>query len=73
MGWKRAKIVIAKVPPPARGRKVQKVEAAAFAAKILPIIEALRSSGLRDLRGLAASLNNRGVGLRGAVGGTCRT
>ena len=51
----------------ARGRQVQKAEAAAFAANVLPIIEALRSSGVRDLRGLAAALNNRGV--RTARGG----
>jgi DNA invertase Pin-like site-specific DNA recombinase len=51
----------------ARGRKVQIEEAAAFAASVLPIVEALRSSGVRDLRGLAAALNMRGV--RTARGG----
>ena len=51
----------------ARGREVQKAEAASFAANVLPIIEALRASGVRDLRGLAAALNNRGV--RTARGG----
>ncbi len=51
----------------ARGRAVQKAEAAAFAANVLPIIETLRASGVRDLRGLAAALNNRGV--RTARGG----
>lgn len=51
----------------ARGREVQKTEAAAFASNVLPIIEALRTSGVRDLRGLAAALNNRGV--RTARGG----
>jgi hypothetical protein len=43
------------------GRKVQTVEAAAFAANVLPIIESLRVYGVRDLRGLASALNNRGV------------
>ena len=51
----------------ALGRKVQVDEAAAFAANVLPIIESLRASGVRDLRGLAAALNNRGV--RTARGG----
>jgi DNA invertase Pin-like site-specific DNA recombinase len=51
----------------ARGREVQKAEASAFAANVLPIIETLRASGLRDLRGIAAALNNRGV--RTARGG----
>jgi hypothetical protein len=35
--------------------------AATFAANVLPIIESLRASGVRDLRGLAAAMNNRGV------------
>ena len=51
----------------ALGRQVQTEEAAAFAANVLPIIESLRASGVRDLRGLAAALNNRGV--RTARGG----
>jgi len=51
----------------ARGREVQKAEATAFAANVLPIIETLRASGICDLRGLAAALNNRGV--RTARGG----
>lgn len=51
----------------ALGRKIQVEEAAAFAANVLPIIEALRWAGIRDLRGLAAALNNRGV--RTARGG----
>lgn len=51
----------------ARGRKVQKAEAAAFSANVLPIIETLRASGVRALRSLAATLNNRGV--RTARGG----
>jgi hypothetical protein len=51
----------------ALGRKVQVEEAATFAANVLPIIELLQASGIRDLRGLAAALNNRGV--RTARGG----
>jgi hypothetical protein len=49
------------------GRRVQVEGAAAFAANVLPIIESLRQSGVRDLRGLAMALNNRGV--RTARGG----
>jgi DNA invertase Pin-like site-specific DNA recombinase len=45
----------------ARGREVQKAEATAFAANVLPIIASLLACGVRDLRGLAAALNNRGV------------
>jgi len=51
----------------ALGRKMQTAEAEAFAANVLPIIAALRASGVRDLRGLAAALNSRGV--RTARGG----
>jgi DNA invertase Pin-like site-specific DNA recombinase len=51
----------------AMGRRVQVEGAAAFAANVLPIIESLRQSGVRDLRGLAMALNNRGV--RTARGG----
>jgi DNA invertase Pin-like site-specific DNA recombinase len=51
----------------ALGRKVQTAEAEAFAANVLPIIASLRASGVRDLRRLAAALNNRGV--RTARGG----
>jgi len=51
----------------ALGREVQTAEAESFAANVLPIIEALRASGVRDLRGLAAALNRRGV--RTARGG----
>jgi hypothetical protein len=38
-----------------------------FAANVLPIIESLRASGVRALRGLALALNDRGV--RTARGG----
>jgi DNA invertase Pin-like site-specific DNA recombinase len=51
----------------ALGRKAQVEEAATFAANVLPIIESLRASGVRDLRGIALALNNRGV--RTARGG----
>jgi DNA invertase Pin-like site-specific DNA recombinase len=40
---------------------------AAFAANVMPIIGSLQASGVRDLRGLAAALDNRGV--RTARGG----
>jgi DNA invertase Pin-like site-specific DNA recombinase len=45
----------------ALGRQVQVADAHAFAANVLPIVESLRASGIRDLRGLASALNDRGV------------
>jgi DNA invertase Pin-like site-specific DNA recombinase len=45
----------------ALGRLVQIADADAFATNVLPIVESLRASGFRDLRGLAAALNDRGV------------
>jgi DNA invertase Pin-like site-specific DNA recombinase len=51
----------------ARGRRALSAEAALFATNVLPIIESIRSAGVRDLRGLAAALNQRGV--RTARGG----
>jgi hypothetical protein len=48
----------------ARGREVQTTETVAFAANVLPIIASLRATGVRDLRGLASALNNRGVRTR---------
>lgn len=51
----------------ARGRQALSAEADAFAANVMPIIDTLRSSGITDLRGLAAALNARGV--RTARGG----
>ena len=51
----------------ARARGSDRTRLPAFAANVLPIIESLRTSGVRDLRGLAAALNNRGV--RTARGG----
>jgi hypothetical protein len=54
--------------PPKSAVRSQSAEADLFAANILPIIDSLRSAGVTDLRGLAASLNARGV--RTARGGT---
>ena len=51
----------------ALGRKAQTDNAALFAANTLPIINAVRASGITDLRGIAAALNARGV--RTARGG----
>ena len=51
----------------AQGRKAQVENAALFAANTLPIIDAVRASGITDLRGIAAALNARGV--RTARGG----
>ena len=49
------------------GRSVQTAAADRLAANIMPIIDSLRSAGVRDLRGLARALNTRGV--RTARGG----
>jgi DNA invertase Pin-like site-specific DNA recombinase len=51
----------------ALGRQTQIADADLQVANVMPIINALRSSGVRDLRGLARSLNTRGV--RTARGG----
>jgi DNA invertase Pin-like site-specific DNA recombinase len=51
----------------ARGRAVAIRESERFAATILPIIDAVRNSGITSLRGIAIALNNRGV--RTARGG----
>jgi DNA invertase Pin-like site-specific DNA recombinase len=51
----------------AKGRRSLSNEADAFAANIWPLIEAMRSKGVTDLRGLASALNARGV--RTARGG----
>jgi DNA invertase Pin-like site-specific DNA recombinase len=51
----------------ANGRRVQVADADAFASNIMPIVETVRSSGVTDLRGIAAALNARGV--RTARGG----
>jgi len=51
----------------ALGRKTQSENAELFAANTLPIIEAIRQTGVHDLRGIAAALNARGI--RTARGG----
>ena len=45
----------------AQGRKAQTENAALFAANTLPILNALRATGIKDLRGIAAALNVRGI------------
>jgi DNA invertase Pin-like site-specific DNA recombinase len=51
----------------ALGRKTQTENAKLFLANTLPLIEAIRETGVTDLRGIAAALNARGV--RTARGG----
>lgn len=51
----------------ARGRRVLAHEANAFAVNIMPVIDALRQSGVTDLRSIASALNARAV--RTACGG----
>jgi DNA invertase Pin-like site-specific DNA recombinase len=51
----------------ALGRKVATEEAARFAANVIPIIEAIRESGVSTFAGLADALNARGT--RSARGG----
>jgi len=43
------------------GRRVQGAEADQFAANVLPIIATVQATGVRDLRGIAQALNDRGV------------
>ena len=43
------------------GRRTQAAEADRFAANVLPIITALKSAGVTNLRGLAAALDARGI------------
>ena len=45
----------------AAGTRVLMRDADALAANILPIIESLGGAGIKDLRGLAAALNTRGI------------
>jgi DNA invertase Pin-like site-specific DNA recombinase len=45
----------------ALGRSVQSAEACSFAAKTMPIVEVIRSTGVTDLRRIAQALNDRGV------------
>jgi DNA invertase Pin-like site-specific DNA recombinase len=51
----------------AAGRGVQMTEADRFAANIMPVVEAVRSSGARSLASIADALNARGI--RTARGG----
>jgi DNA invertase Pin-like site-specific DNA recombinase len=51
----------------ALGRRAQAENAALFAANTLPIVDAIRATGVTDLRGIASALNARGV--RTARGG----
>src|SRR5207244_694626 len=51
----------------ALGRRAQTENAALFAANTMPIIDAIRATGVTDLRGIAAALNARGI--RTARGG----
>src|SRR5207244_697115 len=44
----------------ALGRKAQTENAALFAANTRPVVEAIRQTGVTDLRGIAAALNARG-------------
>ena len=50
---------------PPRGIGHSSAEADAFAANVLPIVNSLQASGVIDLRGLAAALNDRGVRTEG--------
>ncbi len=52
----------------ALGRDVQISEANRFAANVLPLVEAIRASGVSSLAGIAQALNSRGI--RSARGGT---
>jgi DNA invertase Pin-like site-specific DNA recombinase len=49
------------------GREVQKADAAQFAENTMPVVDAIRGSGVTDLRGIAQALNDRGI--RTARGG----
>jgi DNA invertase Pin-like site-specific DNA recombinase len=51
----------------ALGRSAQTAGAALFAANTLPVVDAIRATGVTDLRGIALALNSRGV--RTARGG----
>ena len=55
----------------ALGRKAQTENAALFAANTLPVIDAIRQTGVIDLRGIAGALNARGI--RTARGGRWHT
>jgi DNA invertase Pin-like site-specific DNA recombinase len=49
------------------GRDAQAADADQFAANAIPIVEAIRRAGVKDLRGITKTLNDRGV--RTARGG----
>jgi len=49
------------------GRGMQVLEADRFAANLLPLVDAIRASGVSSLAGIADALNSRGV--RSARGG----
>lgn len=51
----------------ANGRDAQAADADQFAANTMPIVNAIRATGVTDLRGIAQALNDRGV--RTARGG----
>jgi DNA invertase Pin-like site-specific DNA recombinase len=57
----------------AAGRAAQIADADIFAASVLPIVDAVRASGVIDLRGIALALNARGIRTAVAVDGMCRT
>ena len=46
------------------GREVITAKADQFAENVLPVIEAIRSSGVETLQGIADALNNRGIKTR---------
>jgi len=52
----------------AKGAAATQERAAAFARNVLPVIREIQQAGTRDLRGIAAALNARGV--RTARGGS---
>jgi hypothetical protein len=52
----------------AKGVAAMRERAAAFARNVLPVIREIQPAGTRDMRGVAAALNVRGV--RTARGGT---
>jgi DNA invertase Pin-like site-specific DNA recombinase len=62
LGNPRSAVIAARL-----GREAQSEEADRFAANVMPVIDSLRGSGIVDLRGIAAALNQRGV--RTARGG----
>ncbi len=45
----------------AKGREATQAQADQFAANVIPVIDAIKSSGITTLAGIASALNNRGV------------